>query len=53
MSTFFDDFYHDNIDRHGKIEAMLHHRPEIEEEYDGFLVLFNDLEASINNHLYL
>ena len=53
MSAFFDDFYYDNIDRHGKIEAMRHHRPEIEEEYDDFLVLFSDLTASINNHLYL
>ncbi|WP_296317606.1 hypothetical protein [Winogradskyella sp. UBA3174] len=53
MSAFFDDFYYDNIDRHGKIEAMLYRRPEIEEEYDHFLVLFTDLTASINNHLYL
>ncbi|WP_296317646.1 hypothetical protein [Winogradskyella sp. UBA3174] len=49
MSAFFDDFYINNSFIYSKIEST----PNIEEDYDNFLVLFCDLTASVNNGLYL
>lgn len=53
MSAFFDDFYDDNLFNLNTIESMLDNMPNIQEDYDHFMVYFKDLEASINNDLYL
>ena len=53
MSAFIDDFYDDNLFNLNKIESMLNSMPSLQEDYDHFMVYFKDLEASINNNLYL
>lgn len=53
MSAFFDDFYNDNFHNLNKFKAMLNYVPNIQEDYDHFIIYFKDLEASINNHVHL
>ena len=53
MSAFIDDFYDDNAFSLNTIEAMLNSMPNLQEDYDHFMVYFKDLEASINHCLYL
>jgi hypothetical protein len=53
MSSFIDDFYNDDLYNLNRIEALLKNVPSIQEDYDQFIIHFKDLDASINNHLYL
>ena len=53
MSAFIDDFYNDNLFSFNKMESMLNSMPNLQEDYDDFIVYFKDLEASINHHIYL
>lgn len=53
MSAFIDDFYNDNLYSQAKIEAMLNSMPNLQEDYDHFVVYFKDLESSINHNVYL
>jgi hypothetical protein len=53
MSAFIDDFYNDDLHNLNKLKAMLNYLPNIQEDYDYFIIYFKDLEASINNHIHL
>lgn len=53
MSAFLDDFYNDDLFSFNKIESMLSSIPNLQADYDKFIVNFKDTEASINNKLHL
>ena len=53
MSAFIDDFYNDNFYNLNKIEGLLNYMPNLQEDYDNFIIYFKDLEASLNNHIHL
>lgn len=53
MSAFIDDFYDDNLFSLNTIEAMLNSMPNLQADYDQFIINFKDTEASINNKLHL
>ena len=53
MSAFSDDFYSDNFHNLNTFKGLLNYMPHIQEDYEYFIIHYKDLEASINNHIYL
>jgi len=53
MSAFFDDFYNENYHNLNAFKAMLKVIPNIQEDYDKFIIYFKDVEASINHQVHL
>ena len=53
MSAFFDDFYNENYHNLNTFKAMLKVIPNIQEDYDNFMIHFKDVEASINHQVHL
>lgn len=53
MSAFIDDFYNDDFHNLNKFKAMLKVIPNIQEDYDKFIIYFKDVEASINHQVHL
>lgn len=53
MSSFIDDFYNDDMHNLNKFKAILKVIPNIQEDYDNFIIHFKDLEASINHQVHL
>tara|TARA_R110002096_G_scaffold431980_1_gene647964 strand:+ start:1621 stop:1752 length:132 start_codon:yes stop_codon:yes gene_type:complete len=43
MSAFIDDFYDDNAFSLNTIEAMLNSMPNIQEDYDHFMVYWSQI----------
>ena len=53
MSAFIDDFYDENYHNLNKFKAILKCMPNIQEEYDTFMIHYKDVEASLNNQIHL
>ena len=53
MSAFSDDLYNDNFHNLNTFKALINYIPNIQEDYADFIIRFKDVEASINNHIYL
>ena len=53
MSAFIDDFFNDDAFDSYSLEPWTHDILGLQEDYDKYIVFYNDLKASINNDLYL